>query len=132
MARTRVLAIVTIAGLVIGGCGSSPVASAPGSAATQQPSAPASVATSPSRPLAPTPAPTPSPTADVAALAARYQVIGVKTTAARARCKIDANAAAADLASAKAAAKRAWTTSARSWRTSRPPAGVRRSPRQTP
>lgn len=49
--------------------------------------------------------PTASPSPDLAALASQYKTLALKTTAARDRCSIDANAAAANLTSAKAAAQ---------------------------
>ena len=88
MARTRWIVILALAVLPIVGC-SSPAALTPSPAATPSP----------------TPVPTASPSPDLTALASQYKTLAVKTTAARERCSIDANAAAANLTSARAAAQ---------------------------
>lgn len=93
MARQTELTILVVAMVLIQGCGA-PAAS-PSPMITGQPSVVVA---------SPTPAPTPSP--DLGALVSDYSAIAAKTTAARAQCSTDVDAASANLASAKIAAQK--------------------------
>lgn len=98
MARATRLASLVAAIVLFQGCGGPPATPAPGAtpspAISAQPSPTASAA------------PAPSPTSDLGALVANYSAIALKTNAARAQCSTDADAASANLASAKVAARK--------------------------
>lgn len=93
MGRTTRLAILVAAIVLVQGCGGPAASLTP--AVSEQPSI-----------AAPSPTPAPSPSPDLQALASDYAAIAVKTTAARAQCSTDVDAASANLASAKVAAQK--------------------------